>query len=128
MTRNSNEIMLYETEKMSPWVRHEKLRRHDSRLRATGGGGGGGTRAISPAAPPTARRGRRSGTGDAHGLRVADLEELEVLRLDLDALALGQLGASHAERVSLAQPAVGRETGGGQPLPSSSAATVSGRV
>jgi hypothetical protein len=24
--------MLYETEKMSPWVRHEKLRRHDSRL------------------------------------------------------------------------------------------------
>lgn len=32
MTRNSNEIMLYETEKTSPCVKHEKFLKHDSSL------------------------------------------------------------------------------------------------
>ena len=32
--RNSNAIELYETEKVSPCVRHEKFRRHDSKLQS----------------------------------------------------------------------------------------------
>jgi hypothetical protein len=74
--------MLYETEKMSPWVRHEKLRRHDSRLDE------GSLRCQTC-------RDRADREGDVHGLRIADFEELEILRLDLDPLALWQLGSRH---------------------------------
>lgn len=74
----------------------EKLRRQVSKL---------GTSTCQPA---RLTRWTCTEQMDIHCLGVADLEELKILSLNLDALALGELCAGDAEWVALAQPGGGR--------------------
>lgn len=61
-------------------------------------------------------RARRRTDSNVHGLGVADFEEVDTLRLQLDHLALREASSPNSNRVSLVEAKLVHDLGGGRGL------------